>query len=402
MVFKEIEDFTAFTNLSQRCYPGMKLDSAEDKDRYTEHRKKMAQKEEIHNIGLYEGKKLIGAYIAYDHVMNVYGTKVPAAGIGTVAVDLPDKKQGLAKQIVQRFLSDAREDGKIVTHLYPFHPSFYKRMGFGLGPRLSTYHFHPSQLPEYKETLFIEELEVNHKEEVQDCYHTWAARTHGATEIPEYGFSFLEKEHLHTFGVRKDGVLEGYLTFEFKSGKHFLQNDLHVTNFFYTTKEAYRTLVQFLHNQKDQVRSVYFPTFDQDFAHILSDPVHLDEKLIFSIYHKVSEEGKGLMYRIVDIPAFLDQLGDVSFGSETVRIGWEVTDTFLNETYDAVWQFTDGKPALTQKDAEVNVELDIASFSSLMMGCVTLQSLLKSGAAVSDGRVELFQQWKQPESWTFF
>jgi predicted acetyltransferase len=161
-------------------------------------------------------------------------------------------------------------------------------------------------------------------------------------------------------------------------------------------------LIQFLHNQKDQVRSVYFPTFDQEFAHMLSDPVHLDEKLIFSIYHKVSEDGQGLMYRIVDIPAFLEKIADVSFGSETIRIGWKVTDTFLNETYEAVWQFTDGKPAPTEEDAEVKVELDIASFSSLMMGCVSLQSLLRNGSAVSDGRVDLFQQLKQPECWTFF
>lgn len=402
MHFKEMEDFKAFTNLSQRCYPGMKLESVEDKDRYTEHRRKMAQKEGVHNIGLYEGEKLVGAYIAYGHVMNVYGTKVSASGIGTVAVDLPNKKQGRAKHIIQKFLYDAREDGRIVTHLYPFQPSFYKRMGFGLGPRLSTYHFHPSQLPKYKETLSMEELEVNNKEEVQDCYHTWVTQTHGATEIPEYGFSFLEKEHLHTFGVRKDGLLEGYLTFEFKSGKHFLENDLYVTNFFYTTTEAYQSLIQFLHNQKDQVRSIYFPTFDREFAHMLSDPVHLDEKLIFSIYHKVSEEGQGLMYRIIDIPGFLEQIADVSFGTETVRIGWKVTDTFLNEIYEAVWQFTEGKPTPTQEDAEVKVELDIASFSSLMMGCVSLDSLLRSGAAVSNGRVELFRQLKQPESWTFF
>ncbi|WLR47980.1 hypothetical protein LC065_01410 [Halobacillus litoralis] len=74
---------------------------------------------------------------------------------------------------------------------------------------------------------------------------------------------------------------------------------------------------------------MYFPTFDQEFAYSLNDPVHVDEQLIFSIYHKVSEEGRGLMYRILDIPAFLEKIGEVSFGTDTVKIGWKVKDSFF-------------------------------------------------------------------------
>lgn len=402
MKFKELEDFQAFTELSQRCYPGMKLDSEEAKERYASHREKMAQKKDIHTVGLFKEETLVGAYIAYDHVMNVYGKKVPAAGIGTVAVDLPYKKQGHAKRIVQKFLQGALEDGKILAHLYPFQPAFYKRMGFGLGPRLSTYHFQPSQLPEYKNASQVEVLGKDNNDEVRDCYHNWAQHVHGATDIPEYGFAFLEKEHLHTFGVREAGNLVGYMTFEFKAGDHFLQNDLHVTNFFHTTTDAYRALIRHLHNQKDQARSVYFPTFDESFAFLLDDPVHTDEKLIFSIYHKVSEEGRGLMYRILDIDAFLESVGGVSFGTESVRVGWKVTDTLLEEKYEAVWQFVEGVPRPTEEAAEVTIELDIGSFSSLMMGSVTLESLLRSGVALSDAPLKLFQHPRQPESWTFF
>lgn len=403
MDIKIVEDFAAFTDLSRRCYPGMKLLSQEEQERYTEHRRKMAGKDDIHTLGLFEKGQLVGGYIAYDHVMNVYGREVQAAGIGTVAVDLPYKKQGHAKRIIQHFIAESRDKGQIIAHLYPFQPSFYKRMGFGLGPRLSTYHFHPSQLPSYGGGEKIEVLDGDDKEEVKACYDTWAKENHGSTAIPLYGFAFLEKEELHTFGVREEGRLTGYVTCEFKEGGHFLQNDLHVKNFFYTSAKAYRALIQFLHNQKDQVRSIYFPTFDQEFAYSLKDPVHVDEQLIFSIYHKTSEEGRGLMYRILDIPAFLEKIEEVSFGTDTVKVGWKVKDSFLNETYESVWQFTNGRPKSTNEKAEVTIEMDIADFSSLMMGCVSLSSLLRSGAAVSDGRaVDLFRYQNQPKCWTFF
>ncbi|MBX0359367.1 enhanced intracellular survival protein Eis [Halobacillus sp. Nhm2S1] len=403
MDFKIMEDFRAFTDLSRRCYPGMKLHSKEEQERYTEHRREMAQKEDIHTIGLYEREQLVGGYIAYDHVMNVYGQQVQAGGIGTVAVDLPYKKQGHAKRIIQHFLGEARDKGQTIAHLYPFQPSFYKRMGFGVGPRLSTYQFHPSQLPSYNEGETVAVLNAADQDEVKACYDTWAKENHGATVIPPYGFAFLEKEELHTFGVREEGKLTGYVTLEFKEGDHFLQNDVHVKNFFHTTIKAYRALIQYLHNQKDQVRSIYFPTFDQDFAYSLNDPVHVDEQLIFSIYHKVSEEGRGLMYRILDIPAFLEKLVGTCFGTDTVKVGWKVSDSFLNETYEAVWQFTNGKPVATHEEAEVSIEIDIAHFSSLMMGCVSLSSLLRSGAADSNGRaIDLFQYPDYPKSWTFF
>ncbi|WP_281659186.1 GNAT family N-acetyltransferase [Halobacillus sp. Cin3] len=402
MEFKQLKDFEAFTDLSRRCYPGMNLLTVEDQERYTTHRRKISGYEDVHPVGLYDGSSLIGGYFAYDHRIQVYDRKVEGAGIGTVAVDLPYKKQGHAKQIITKFLLDARKDGRIVTHLYPFQPSFYQKMGFGIGPELSVYQFHPAHLPSFESSLDVQMLTADHIEDVHTCYQTWAGRIHGATDIPPYGFTFLEKPEQHTIGVRNKGRLEGYMTFEFEAGGHFLENDLHIKNFFYTTKEAYQTLVTQLHNQKDQVQSVRFPTFDEDFSFTLHNPVHVENHLIHSIYHKTAEQGRGLMYRIMNIPAFLDAVTYHSFGRDTIRVGWTVKDSLLGETYEGVWQFAAGRPSPTKEEAEVHIELDIGSFSSLMMGCVSLQSLEKSGRATVSKPVDLFNHPEKPQCWTFF
>ncbi|MYL21419.1 GNAT family N-acetyltransferase [Halobacillus litoralis] len=402
MEFKELKDFEAFTGLSHRCYPGMKLTSAEEQERYTEHRRKMAGHKDVHPVGLYDGGSLVGGYFAYDHKIQVYDTKVKGAGIGTVAVDLPYKKQGHAKRIITKFLLDARKNGRILAHLYPFQPGFYQKMGFGIGPELSVYQFHPSQLPTFETTLDVQVLTRDHLDDVRTCYHTWVDQTHGATDIPSYGFAFLEKPEQHTVGVQNEGKLEGYMSFEFKAGSHFLENDLHVRNFFYTTKAAYQALLTQLHNQKDQVRSVSFPTFDEDFSFTLDDPVHVENRLIHSIYHKTAEQGRGLMYRIIDIPAFLESVKHHTFGRDTIRIGWTVKDSLLGETYKEVWQFAAGRPSVTKEEAEVQIELDIGSFSSLMMGCVSLPALEKAGKANVSKPVDLFNQLEKPQCWTFF
>ena len=86
MNFKPIQDFNDFTALSERCYPGMKLKSKEDRERHTEHRKKMDKEENVHTIGLYEKEQLLAGYIVYDQTANVYGISMKASGIGTVAL----------------------------------------------------------------------------------------------------------------------------------------------------------------------------------------------------------------------------------------------------------------------------------------------------------------------------
>ena len=141
---------------------------------------------------------------------------------------------------------------------------------------------------------------------------------------------------------------------------------------------------------------------------LLDDPTHVDQDLIYTIYHKTSEAGQGLMYRIVDIPRFLDGVKHHSFGNATVRIGWKVHDSLLEEDYHEVWKFEEGKPSETDEPADVTISLGIGEFSSLLMGCATLQDFLYSGAvevseteAVSKA-ISLFAYPIEPECWSFF
>ncbi|KHE71701.1 enhanced intracellular survival protein Eis [Halobacillus sp. BBL2006] len=408
--FREIQDFKAFTELSGRCYPGMKLDSKEAKERYQQHREKMNEEESVRHIGLFEKERMVGGYIEYDHLVNMYQTKIPASGIGTVAVDLPNKKQGHAKAIIRKFIEDAKARQRPLVQLYPFQPSFYKKMGFGLGPPIYTYKFHPSQLPAFPSSESVIILDAQDKEEVRACYHQWADHTHGSCSKEIYEFKFLDLEDYHAVGYKNNGKIEGYIVYQFKqrTGDHFLKNDLHITDFITTSQKAYQSLIHYLHIQKDQVRSIKLPTFNEQFSFLLEDPSHEDEELIFRIYHKTSEQGHGLMYRIVDVPLFLKSLEKHSFGKETLKVRWNISDTLMNKEHEYVWQFTEGAPSLTEEKADIDIHIGIADFSSLMMGAISLESLILGGLARVketehlDQALRLFEHSTKPECWSFF
>ncbi|UOR11169.1 GNAT family N-acetyltransferase [Halobacillus amylolyticus] len=411
MEIKALSDFASFTDIQSRCYPGMGLNTAEDKQKATEHREKMDQYDRISHIGVYEENNLVAGYIHYSIPMNVYGQTVPSAGLGTLAVDLPYKKKGIAKQMVTHVIEQAQNEGYPLVHLYPFRPDFYRKMGFGFGPQLSVYQFSPGQLPYFENVVTATRLE--NQQEIQRFYNEWAEETHGACNKDDYEFRHVAMEHTDAIGCRNNGRLEGYMIYQFKreTGDTFLRHDLHVTDWFTRTDEAFQSLINFLHNQKDQVRSIVFPTYDDSLAFLLDDPRNVTEDLIFRLYHETHKRGTGVMYRIVDLPLFMKYISEHSFGSETVTVHFDVEDTLTDtEPTTYSYRFEQGKPQMCDDLGDgVRVAIGIADLSSLLMGCVSLSTLSRykraeiKGSEGQAGQVKrLFDSPQKPENWSFF
>jgi hypothetical protein len=77
---------------------------------------------------------------------NVRGVVLPMAGIASVVSHPSARRRGLARMLVERILRDMRDDGRPVSGLYPFRPSFYQRFGFVGLPRVRTAAFAPAGL----------------------------------------------------------------------------------------------------------------------------------------------------------------------------------------------------------------------------------------------------------------
>ncbi|WP_163527505.1 GNAT family N-acetyltransferase [Halobacillus ihumii] len=411
MEIKPLADFASFTTIQSRCYPGMGLTTVEDKRKATEHREKMDQYDRVHHIGVYEDNQLVGGYIDYSLPMNVYGQTIPTKGIGTLAVDLPYKKQGIAKRLVKHTIEQAKQDGNPLVHLYPFRPDFYRKMGFGFGPQLSLYQFSPGQLPYFDDTPAATRIED--QEEVMDFYNDWAEQTHGACHKADYEFRHIPMEHTDVIGCRINDKLEGYMIFECrrKQNDTFLKHDLHITDWFTQSDEAFQSLINFLHNQKDQVRSIVFPTYDDSLAFLLDDPRNVTEDLIFRMYHETHKRGTGVMYRIVDLPLFMNYISDHSFGLESMTVHFEVEDTLMKtEQTTYSYRFEEGKPKVCDsRDDGIQLTIDIADLSSLLMGCVQLSTLVRFKRAEVHGPdnmrsqvKRLFDSPKKPENWSSF
>lgn len=394
------DEFPLFSQLSANAYPGINFFSPEAQERSVQRMLDAAKDPIIQYYGVWDGPELLGGMRFFDFTMQMLSVPLLIGGVGGVAVSLTRKKEKVARDMILHFLRHYREKGAALTALYPFRPDFYRRMGFGYGAKMNQYRLKPDSLPAGGSKRHITFLARTDVDALNDCYNRVMAKTHGLMAKHAYR---LETTFGHPgvkiVGYKKDGRIHGYLvfTFEKKGSDTFLQNDLIVREFVYENRDVLAELLTFLRTQADQIDRIAFNTQDDTFHFLLTDPRHESGRLLPTVWHESNAQGIGVMYRVIDVAALFTQLAAHNFKGVSCRLKLTVADSFLPENGGStiVW-FENGRaqrqPASANYDIEIR--LDIADFSSLIMGAVNFERLyVYRLAEISDAaRVPLINQ----------
>ena len=385
------EEIEAFAAIAVNAYPGWEVAPAGgDRAHAIKEQllKILAEDPTKSMYGLFRDGRLLGGMLFHDFTMNCLGTWVLSGGVGLVAVDLPHKKEHVAKEMIAYFTRHYRERGSPITQLYPFRPDFYKQMGYGYGTKMSQYRLRPAALPQGPAKSHVRYLGEADQPALAACYNRFAAQTHGMFERSARDFTQrLRNPQVRFVGYERDGQIRGYIVFMFKEGESFIINDIHVREFVYEDPEALSELMTFLHTQADQIRHVIINTQDESFHHLLLDPRNGSPVLIPSVYHESNLQGVGLLYRLVNVPAMFQVLKERDFGGQTGRLTLTIADSFLPENAGStLLHFDQGRLSLpADGPSDVEIRMDIAEFSSLLMGAVNFRSLHRYGLAhISD------------------
>ncbi len=389
----EKDEILSFARIAVNAYPGFKISSEEDIQKYAARLQRHAEVDpRVDYFGLFRSGSLMGGFCMFDHFrMNLLGTTVKAGGIGNLAVDLVHKKEKVARDIMLATLKRFREKGVNVVTLYPFRPDFYRKMGFGYGTTIKRYSIRPADLPHHATKEHVTFLTRDDVEEMHACYTRYFARTNGMMErpAPEMATVF-DNPAVKVVGCKREGKVSAYMYFAFKQDTHgrFLMNDIVVRELVYDVKEDLAEIMTFLHSQADQIRKVVIDTQDEYFHFFPVDPRDGSDDMIPSVYHVTSTEGVGLMYKVVDVKGVFGALKDHSFGGETCRVKFTIVDSFQPENSGSVVvHFVGGLPALKGEGEgwDVEVKMDVAEFSSLLVGAVDFTSLHNYSLACISG-----------------
>jgi len=385
----EEEEITEFTRLQSNAYPTFMACDDESMRKHVEKLTEAMEKNEYMTpYGIYRDEKLVGGMKFYDFNMNFRSNLIKVGGLGSVAVNLINKKEHVAKEILKYFMKHYSDNGCNIVTLYPFRPDFYKRMGFGYGTKVNQFRVKPESLPKGTSKKNIVYLDESNSMQILECYNKVASNIHGMIEKCLFMVQNVFKDpNSKTIGYMKDSKLFGYITFKFKkesSDNPFIY-DIHLDEIIYENNEVYNELLTFLHTQLDQARYIIYNTQEENFHYLLSDPRYLPETNMYPLSHESNLQGVGIMYRVVNIENLFNN-NKGSFGKQDCTIKINITDSFFNENNrSVVVSFKNGMCEVCDNSFEVEISLDISDFSSMVMGVIGFKKLIKFGlATISD------------------
>ncbi|MFC1961198.1 enhanced intracellular survival protein Eis [Chloroflexota bacterium] len=388
-------DFPAYVDILARAYPAMGLTTPEKKEQ-----RLSAMLDRHHNepvitaYGAYRDGVLRGGMMCHDFTMQLFEERVLCGGVGTVAVDLLHKKEGIARDLLIDFIRHYDEQGAPLVALHPFRPDFYKQMGFGYGTKKARYRISPAALPRGTSRAHLRYLGPDDEALVREFHDRTMSQTHGmfALRNTDVRDRLLTNDELTVIGYIDDaGDLHGYMVMASQpmANGHPLINDLVVRAVLYLQRDALAEMLTYLHTQADQFDRIIFETHDEYLHHLLADPRNGNEGgLIPHAYHEAHTTGVGLMSRVINVSRFFESLPDHNFAGQTVTLQISVTDSFYpaNDGKTVV-QFTAGRAVVLPGNApaEIAIALDVSEFSSLVLGCVPFERLFMYGlAAIAD------------------
>ena len=386
-----LPDLPRTLEIRQKAYPSFEGLSPDAQQRSLERLAQQLEQTHLTLYGLFRDDELAGVMKLYDFQMNFMGQIVPVGGLSGVAVDLAHKKKGVAREMVEFCLRHYEERGYPFTALYPFRPDFYRQMGFGFGSRIYEYRVDPAGIrADRADRQHLYHATGDELDELQACYDRVFRRTHGMMAHSLFLFRDYHDQLANHFLVyRPQQKVEGYLIYRFHrlSEDNFLRQQLEVREMMYEHPAALAALLAFLQAQADQVEQIRIISHDPTLPYRFHDPRDAPHRLFPSVNHQIGIVGLGLMYQLTSLTNLLHSLRDHRFGQADLRLRIVLTNAFLPEQNGDQWiQIEGGKATLAAAGtADASLHLQMADFSALLLGCVSLTELHRLGlASLSD------------------
>ena len=382
----DIDDprFDAFLQVAGRAYITSELHTPEGRERF---RAELRAEGPVPETAFYvaqAGGEVVGGMRLYDFVMRVRSNECPVGGLGFLCVDLPYKKRGYARAMVRDFLDRYRERGAVMAALYPFRPDFYRALGFGYGRKLDVYRFSPLDLPDDSQPHVYRLLRPGDEQQLIACYDRTFARSNGLMrKYPSTVKRHLASRLFTIAGYIRDGELAGYVMYSTaqREPDNFNLNELTVEELIYDDTGALRALLSFLRRQGDQFSTIEFNTQLDGLEWMLRDPRSQSRGVAYRpAWHECNTQALGIMYRSLGNTALLERCSGRDFGIGECTVAFEVADAIVpTNAGTTTVRFAGGWAEVTDAHPDVTVQLDVAEYSSLIMGAARLRTLVTYG-----------------------
>ena len=387
------KDFFAYTRIMINAFPGFPGYETPDQatvEKLTKILMDMDRKDTtLSYYGYYEKGSLLGGIRFFDFTMNLFGNLVMNGGGSLLGVDLMHKKEKIAKQLMDYFIDYYLKKNAPLVSLYPFRPDFYHKMGFGYGSKSNDYIVKPAELPDKGDKSKVRFYNKKDWPKLKACYNRYAKAAHGMFLKVESEKRRYEVPSIRIAVFESKGEIQGFVAFTFKTSSDvsFLKIQIKVTELISENRDAFLGILSFLKSQADQAQYIILPTYDDNIHFLPFDPRNHSYRLTALMAHETNAQGTGIMYRVIDTPGLFAALKNHNFGNQTCRLKISINDSFLKSNdKSCIVSFENGLARMqTKDDSEIEIKLNVAEFSSMILGVIDFKTLYRYGLAdISD------------------
>ena len=374
-------DFDNYIDLAYKAYPSFKDYSDEGIEEFKRLSKIRMTDGKSQFYAMYEDDKLSAAARLMDFDMNFFGTMIKASGLASLGVHLLHKKEKIAKAMMDFYEDYYRKKDMPIAMLLPFATDFYKKMGYGFGPKMNRYRIACSNIPACFEKADLRYIERNNLDELFEVHNRYVKKVHGMLEkISDEIDDLLHNNENIIVGNYEDSKLTGYLVFEFRNSKddNYTINDVFVKELIYEDATTLRKLLGFLKKQEDQVNIVVFDTQNEGFVHVFNNPLNDTKNYVPFGNLETNTQSIGVMYKILNVRQAFELYSYRDYNNVSLKTRIIIVDEHNNEE-EILIEFIDGRAVSDGRDHEITMKLGIADFSSLFLGCITIKDLYRHG-----------------------
>jgi predicted acetyltransferase len=335
--------------------------------------------------------ELAAAYRAYRLQQHLHGAILPMLGVAAVAVAAHARRRGIGAEICRAALRHGRERGDVVSVLYPFRPSFYEALGWGLAGSFHSYRFRPEALPV---THAQPRVRLLHDAPgvIAACYEVVARRSNGLiARNARIWRQHVEWPDVHVFGLDRGGKCAGYVVVHY--GGALLPDDrpLTIRELIAVDDDAYNELLSWVSLQRDLWRLVQYEALPSErFDLRLAEPRTPGVGPSRTLFAQTATVLRGAMMRVLDVPAALEARR--TWPAANFAFSLRVRDRELPENCGPFEvAVRDGEAAVTAGEivstSVTALETNASTFAQIYVGEISVRDAVRLGRATASGDV---------------
>jgi predicted acetyltransferase len=348
-----------------------------------------------------DGGHAQGAFRAYRLQQYLHGGVVPMMGLAAVAVAAPARRRGQGAELCRTALSHARERGDVLSVLYPFRPSFYEALGWGLAGTMLSCRFHPDSLPLTHTTPGVVELR-DAAAVIAQCYDRVAPGMNGMiARTSRIWRQHLDWPDVHVYGLMRGIECAGYAIVHHGTQPHPDDRQLTIRELIAVDDDAYDELMSWIALQRNQWRIVQYEARHSERLDLrLTEPRSPGGIPARALWAEVAREIRGPMVRVVNAQLALEARQEWGTHAADCSFTLRVSDGDLPENrgpFNVV--FTGGRARLTGGEPLPNsIDVGAPAFAQIFVGEMSVSEAVRLGKARVTGDMSVLDALFEPRS----